>query len=201
MKRKNFFDANQAEAYLSHSVIRVGDIPIYVHSVFGGVIHYWELGTVGGSHKLKTIALEHSDVDMNCVPLGMLATGKESKATIYCSRISRRAWKVGLSSGSLGLANISNDRNKFIGFSRNAVLYSNSLANTIKGDYLDYQSAFTLSRDEGIPVAFSRKFATWNDNLYYKYLGEPVGTNKKTFPVLGEGFEWLAEELQEDLNG
>ena len=202
MKKKEFFDSAQAESYLSHSIIRIAEEPIYVHTVVSGKdLYYWNLGAVGGAEKLKQIPLLHNDVNMHPIQLGMLATGKESKATIYCSRMSRRAWKVGLSSGSLTLTDISSDRSKHVRFSKNAVLFSNSLANTIKGTYLDYKQALALSRNEGVPVAFSRNFAVWADDLYYKYLGQPVGANKKTFPVLGEGFEWLAEELQEDLNG
>lgn len=202
MKQKNFFDSAQAESYLSNSVIRIGEEPIYVHTVVSGKdLFYWELGAVGGSSKLKQIPLYHNDVNMHPIQLGMLATGKESKAAIYCSRMSRRAWKVGLSSGSLALSNISSENSKYIRFSKNSVLYSNSLANTIKNQYLEYKDAKKLSVDDGIPIAFSRSFAVWGDDLYYKYIGQPVGTNKKAFPVLGEGFEWLAEELQEDLNG
>lgn len=204
MKQREFFDTNQANSYLSNSVIRLGESPIFVHAVnrerSGDILWYWDLGAVGGSERLKKVLLNNKDLDMTPVPLGMLATGKESKATTYCSRISRRAWKVGLSSGSLDLNNISIDRSKTIRFSKSAVLYSNSLANTIKGEYLDYKSAKILSKDEGVPVAFSRNFAIWGDDLYYRYVGQPVGTNKKTLPVLGEGFEWLAEVLQEDLN-
>jgi hypothetical protein len=205
MKRKEFFDIDQANAYLSNSVIRLGEDPIYVHNVYSGksgvILSYWKLGAVGGSIALKETKLDNPDLDMSPVKLGMLATGKESKATIYCSRMSRRAWKWGLSSGSLDLTNISNDRQKRVHFNKNSVLYSNSLLNTIKGDYLKYDAALKISNEENLPIAFSRNFAVWGEDLYYKYIGQPVGKNKKTFPSLEEGFEWVYEVLQEDLNG
>lgn len=205
MKRKQFFDTVQADAYLSNSVIRLGEDPIFVHRVYdenkGPILHYWDLGSVGGHHNMKKIPLSDQDLNMNPVKLGMLATGKESKATIYCSRSPRRAWKIGLSSGSLNLDNVSNDLKRQVRFGKSNVLYSESFANTIKGKYLDFKSAMKLSKNEGIPVSFSRNFAVWGNELYYRYLGQPVGVNEKTFPILEEGFDWLVETLQRDLDG
>lgn len=202
MKKKLWHNTEHADAYLSSSVIRLGEDPIYVHRVYGDQISYWPLGKVGGRNKVNVVNLYHDEVNLNPVPLGMLATSESSKATCFLSRSPRRAWKQGLASSSLILEKINkDDKAKRIRFNKNDVLYSLSLKNTIKNKYIEADAAAKLSKEEDIPVAFGRRFAIWNGKIFYKDKGVPVGTWLKTGFQLNDEFLFLKEALLEDLNG
>lgn len=205
MKQKEFYDGNQASSYLTHSVIRLGRSPIYIQKVLREgskyLLYYYHLGVVGNRSNLLVTYANNPDIDMNPVPLGMLAPGKESAATIYCTRVPRRAWKIGLTQQALALSNIDKSVEKRIRFRSGDVLISNSLQNTILNDYPSPKKATDLSKDRGLPIAFSRAFAIWDKDLYYKDIGIPVGTISAGKPTLSDDFFWLSEKLNEDLNG
>lgn len=206
MKQKVFFDLTHANAYLSDSVIRVGGEPVFVDSIrelknYEWEMRYWVLGKVGGENKLKTISLKNPEIDMNPVPLGMLATGAESKATCFISRSPRRAWKIGLTTSSMIINDVDKQAKKNIRWGKAAVLYSSSLRNTINDEYLSIKKAYTLSTQEDIPVAFDRNFAVWNNQLFARDLGIPIGSVDKNARVgLKDEFTYLKESLDEALD-
>lgn len=210
MKQKKFYDVSQASSYLTHSVIRYKDRPIYVQKVLADrdsegnrryLAYYYFLGQVGYAGDIRTVWLDDENIDMNPIPLGMLAPGQESTATIYCSRMPRRAWKIGLTYQALNLSQIEKDSGKRIKFRPQDILISSSLENTILNKYPSIKTATGMSNDKKVPVAFSRSFAVWDKSVYYKDIGLPIGDVVRNRVDLTDQFFWLKEKLNEDLNG
>lgn len=207
MKQKRFFDVDHADRYLSSSVIRVGGDPVFVNRVLVSgsgnqpTLYYWNLGAVGGSAKLKQLALYHADVDLNPVPLGMLSQDGDINAACYITRVPRRAWKIGLTTTSLNCGQVSSKAEEYIRFGKSGVLYSNALKNTINNQYPSIKQAAIMSKDLSLPIAFSRKFAIWMDRIYYKDLGYAVGEKVADSIVLKDEFHWLKEMVEEVVHG
>lgn len=201
MKKKTFYDGEHADAYLAGSVIRLAGNPIYINHVIrttngedGFIASYWELGHVGGRNT-KMVDLADPDIDLNPMPLGMLAIGGSYTSSCYLSRQPRRMWKQGL--------NINNLIVELVGltaghFSKSGVIVDPALGKTVRGEYFKLADAIAQTAKTGLAAAFGRKFAVEKNNIFYKAFKIPVGEVANNKITLFDEFSILKEVLEED---
>lgn len=200
--KKEFYDRDHAQNYLSNTVIRLGGNPIYIDHIDYGrgdqlVAIYYPSDKVDKDNR-KIVRLDNEELDLTPVPLGFLSViNTADTMTGWCSRIPQRKWKQGLSHNSLTV--ISPVGYRFL-HDRQRVLVSRELARTIKGQFAPLNKALELSKELQKPIAFSRRFAVDSKNLFYKNHQVTVGTIENKIPVLDEDMGFLSEALNEDLN-
>lgn len=205
MKTRKFYDLEQASSYLAGSVIRVANHPVNIVAV--------ESGNRGkGNFKLtytkvddpykKTMAIlsDSDEVDMNPLPMGMLAIKPGSPIgtlTAYALRIPARAYKVGTTRTNTTFMPIVHNSNYYDG----SLIYTKEFVDSVKGNYLTLPEALKATEKKGI-FPFSRRFAVAKDrSVYYKTFLEPVGKVDGGEVVLNDEAFFLKEVLREDLNG
>lgn len=202
MRTKEFYDHNHAERYLTSSIIRIKDKPIWISSTQvaddGFVLKYKHLPLENSNRGYQYTLHSRSHVDMNPVSLGMLAIHKEDKlvGSLYVSRIPLRAWKIGLTEGNVSMQPTCDKL--FPQYSVRDLFYSKAFVNTVLGKYPSIKEAIKLSFDRQLPIAFTRRFAVDGGKLLYKALGCPVGWIKDNEPYLSENFQHLSQVLKED---
>jgi hypothetical protein len=202
MKNKKFFNLDQALRYLSESVITFKGKPIYVYGIDTGrygknfQLFYYDVG----EGEPKTVLSDNTDIDMNPVPLGLTAI--KDRLTEYSSgmvtRMALRSYKIGLTRQNVNIANCNPKataryKNRYADF-----MCSKELRDTVLGNYPKYSECLKASQEGGTTLAFSRRFAVSQDQLFYKALGVPVGLAKKSGPELDENCFFLKEALEED---
>lgn len=209
MRTRTFFDNDHAFRYLTQSIIRVKDNPVYVthtqQADDGYVLSYDRLPLPPSSRagKSGTRYTIHSrdEVDMNPLPLGMLAVHQNDKveASTYLSRLPQRAWKIGLTEYNIQVSKISDK--EYTRLSLRDLIYLPAFLKTVRGDYPSMKETIRLSNERKLPIAFSRRFAIEEDKLLYKTFIVPVGEIQNNKPVLSDNFKYLAQVLEEDLHG
>lgn len=210
MKTPAFYDLDYAVMYLNNTIIRLSDKPIYIQEIKHGtkknsefILRYSELGKMHRKKDYKTVNLAHPKLNMDPVKLGWLAVDKKSKKPcVYLSRIPNRTWHIGLCNSNYTYCYDQKEReltglNSLRGIS---FFLSRELKNTIMGVYPSFKEAYDFSKEDGKMYAFSRRFAVYQDKLFYKYIKEPVGEVVDGQPILTSGSFYLNEVLKEDLN-
>lgn len=195
MKTKEFYDHRQAHSYLSECIVMYEGEPVYVQEVFPlekgrYAVIYYKLGQVVNG-KRRDANLDDGGWDFTPVSLGFTA-GLDFHSN-YASRVPQRAWKIGLTQGNLSVYPIK----PTLRINKNTLFLTESMKNTILGKYVSYKDAYKKGKDT--VVAFSRRFAVYKDDLYYKTISTPVGKAGDRTPELGEKFGFLKEVLAEDL--
>lgn len=201
MRNKKFYDLAQAQSYLTHTIIRVNGVPVWIEDVTKGQagyrISYCHLDEVG----LRTDAIMAEDeaVDMNPVPLGMVNVSINANPNaFFLSRAPVRKWKIGLARENADLRNVHGDACGMATMQN--VLPSIGLARTIMDQFPKFTKALdTFKRYRG-SVAFSRRFAVTSDlHLFFSGYREPVGSIVGGKPYLSDAFVYLKEILEEDI--
>lgn len=201
MRNKIFYDLAQAKRYLDHSIIRIGDEPVWIEEVTGRGgkfhLHYSFLHEVGLEY--HSIDSMHSSVNMNPVPLGMVNTVfLDRPQSYYCSRAPVRKQRIGLARDNL---DVRNNIGQAVGDAQQRILPSPTLAYTIKGKFPTVEKAYNKIRKLGGSVAFSRRFCMdGNGNVWYMAYPAAVGTCFGGPVLLRDEYIYLNEVLQEDLN-
>lgn len=206
MRNKTFHDHDHAYRYLTSSVIRLGEEPIYVMDI--GVKKDGRFSivykTVGRVEANKSIAIDDERVNMNPVSLGYMNV--KEPFTNNCDvrvafRRPYRGWKIGLCYDNLML--FTQNHNQISGMDRlyNDVFNAGFLRDTIMGKYPSYRQALNLA-ENGVPCAFSRRFSFNKDaRLCFNQLVKPVGRLDRNRQVkLDDGYEYLAQILTEDMS-
>lgn len=209
--QRNFYDKQQAQSYLSSSIVRLNGEPIYVTNIEGSGFPNCSLYymTVGNQNKKGSCRLKDSALDFTPVPLGMMNMPAQMTGTIpiavYCSRMPRRAWKVGLSSSALHLSitTVSHETQARMAIDRGRLMLSSAFRQLVVGNYPSFEKVvgrLEKAQDE-TSIAFSRRFALRKDNtVWYKATTEPVGRWTKNGITLNTKFQYLAEVLEEDMS-
>lgn len=195
MKIKEFYDHRQAHAYLSECIVIHDGEPVYVNEIYQDgrkyVISYYHLPY--GNTDRKEAYLDDGKWDFTPVSLGYTSTIGQYKYSNYASRVPQRAWKIGLTVGNLNLFSIK----PVFRLDKRNLFFSENLKNTVLNRYPKYSTAYN-KKDE-FPTAFSKRFAIFKDDLFYKSINVPAGKAKKDGPELNEKFKFLQEVLDEDL--
>jgi hypothetical protein len=200
MRNRKFHNDGHASAYLSGSVIRVDDLPVYVTEVCGGIMYYKLVEEAKQRATSQNIPLEHPKIDMNPVPLGFYAIKSEKDfGGCYIKRGPYRQWKIGLTSENCVVTNPFRHAQKNWP-SASHCLWTQAMRDTILGIYLTPGEAQELAKKKECAVGFSRNFGVFGDHLLFQDYGEPVGTVTKGFPALHEDFTFLKQQLKADLN-
>lgn len=200
--KKSFFNKEQASAYLTGTVVRFKNKPIYIYS-----ISYKEdtdkllvqCAYLPDIDKTFWIGIDDEDFDMTPVPLGFLSTYKKPEViTGWCSRIPQRRWKQGLAPQHFMMLPPAGYRPYW---DKNQIFISEELKKTITNDYPDYEEALKISKKVGAPISFHRDFALDAKNLFYKGYNTTVGIVADNKPILDEDKDFLKEAFAEALNG
>lgn len=203
MRNRKFANHDHAYSYLCGSIIRIGEVPVYIHDMCDWSLYHKPLNEYDSYNvKCSITKLDDPAVDMNPVPLGFLSPKTTTDVpSFYVKRNPFRQWKQGLTTQN---CTISNPFKHEIDAPANLVpkyyLFSTAMVRAILNHYLPPEDAQKLSKVDNRPAAFSRRFAVFKDYLLYKDLGEPVGTVARGKPELHEDFTYLTSALNEDLN-
>jgi hypothetical protein len=210
MKNRDFDSLKRASAYLTSSVIRLGKTPIYIQKVEEGknkktsfVLKYNEVGAA----PILTVNLGHPKINMNPVKLGWLSVNPDSKCqSLYLSRRPNRTWHAGLCANNLQMVyQYESGHVVSTGGVKNPSFFSKSkeLRDTILGKYPSFEDAkkFAASHPK-LFWPFSRNFALFGSDVYYRHILHPVGVVVDGSVVLNAPASTLfMEVLHEDLHG
>lgn len=202
MKTRSFYNIDHAFSYLTNSIIRVAEKPIFIKEVSAGddgfILRYFHLDD--GRQTNHYILHNAPEVDMEPVTLGLLSIDDKSAYvdTLMCYRAPRRAWKIGLNSENLFLKWANDERHPVL--DPYAVIRSKELGRTITGTYPTYEAALELIGKKNRLVAFSRRFAVNSDGIFCKDMQAPVGLAHKDKPELLPEFDFLQQSLDEDFH-
>lgn len=177
-------DPEYAQNRLIGSVVRRGNVPIYIHHIHNdGQVDY--VPTSGMNGEVKRTDLE--SLNLEPIPLGYCNHQGYAK---YLTRIPmRNDWRQGLRERTL----------VHRGEGRNPPL--SCLSRVVNGIYPTLQTCVeALVNKEAVSQAFSRTFAIAAGNILL-YKGNNVGSYKDGGElVLKEKFFWLRESLEETLH-
>jgi hypothetical protein len=200
MRNRKFHNDGHAHAYLSGSIIRVDELPVYVTAVESGIIRYIPIEAVKKRVTSDNIPLEHPMIDMNPVPLGFYAIKTEKDiGGCYLKRGPYRQWKIGLTADNCVSANPFRYGQQGWPMSSH-VMWTQTMKDTILGIYLTPDAAQDLSKKKSWAVGFSRNFGVFGDYLLFRDFGEPVGELADGKPKLHSDFTFLSQQLKADLN-
>lgn len=206
MKTDFFYNLDHAKMYLNNTLIRLGDKPIYIVEILEGtkknsklILKYNEVGNK--KKEPKTVNMSHPSLNFKPVPLGWLSLNKKStRQGVYLQRVPNRTWHIGLCRANLSYAWKQIPRNTMGDLGTLPFFTCKELRDTIIGKYLPVAEAIELGATGKNMYPFSRRFAVHLDNLYYKYMLEPVGKIVEGKPLLTSGQFYLQQILDEDLN-
>jgi hypothetical protein len=177
-----------ASQRLAGTIVRVGEVPVYVSSVFetrqeGILCKIQELQDTEDDSKFVSV----DNLNLEPVPLGYVNYGPSSYYMVR--KPMRNDWRQGLRRGN----------SAFIGDEGFYELPHQELNQTILGKYPKVKDALALVKTRiKDKVAFSRDFAVGYDKtLHYK--GRRVGTFDKQM-TLDKKYFYLNEYLQETLD-
>ncbi len=199
LRSKEFYDHRQAHNYLANCIVMYDGKPVYVNEVYPYdnenkfLATFYYVGNAASGNRCEA-KLEDKRWDLNPVSLGFVSTldGPYIQCP-YASRIPQRAWKIGLTHDNLNLTPLK----PTLRVNKQDMFLSNNMKNTILGNYMSYKDS--IKKQKQTPIPFSRRFAVFKDNLYYKTINTPVGNVGDREPELSEKFVFLKEVLKEDL--
>lgn len=179
-------DHEYANSRLHETIVRRGDVPVYVYGVRAGmVVQYVTLENVG---KEDPQECPIDELNLQPVPLGYCNYNKNA---IYLQRMPmRRDWRQGLRRGNFTCCGIGADPNR--------VPYE-SIAQTIIGDYPTFKASLdAVSKLKS--VAWSRFWSVNNGlEVFYKGSINPVGRIEEGEVILEPSYYYLREALKESL--
>ncbi len=208
MRNKDFYDGDQANMYLSNSLIRVKDEPVYVLGInsrsSGLHIRFYETLAGDREDEATELPIGHKSIDMNPVPLGFCNirytfSDERTKDVIEIYRKPIRGYRIGLCRNNMSYDQVFGGENEYD--PRN-LLVCPELVKTIKGIYPKYEETLKYVTNEmGLVQAFGRRFAIQNMggtiNLLYSKSKTPVGTCDRRGPHLFDTHKYLQEALME----
>jgi hypothetical protein len=212
MALRKFYDIEQAQLYLSDSVVRYDGEPVYIRTV---------MEHEDADHKRRDYLVEFNNIEhpnehdaehlsaagwnFEPVPLGMVNMFKDGvRRVVDVSRMPKRAWRVGLNSNNISTGPVGSFRLPN-NFGVHSLLFSTELKQTIKGIYPTFKEAVGMVEDENEDqcVAFSRRFAVgkeWDSmSLIYSKINNAVGVCDTEEPRLYEPYKYLQQALEECL--
>lgn len=178
-------DHDYAHSRLHETIVRRGEVPVWVYGVRAGmVVQYVELSQIG-SEEPKECPID--ELNLQPVPLGYCNYNKHAT---YLSRMPmRRDWRQGLRRGN------------FIGIGAvdpNRIPYE-SIAQTIIGDYPTFNGALTAVKKVK-SVAWHRHWAMDSDlRVFYKGRVRHIGKVVEGVVILEPSYTYLNEALKESL--
>ena len=213
-----FYDIAHMNNYLSKSLIRIQEEPIWVTSIVEGddrtgkpvpKIKYRMIAT----GKPGTINLHSKRVNLDPVRLGFVNVWYNDLPSGVVARTCRmpaRMWKIGLSPNNIVVDHVPLEAGFFrMGIGREGLIASKSLRNTVLGIFPSFQEALSATRsyptDQFMGVAFDRKFCLINTVdgvlLHYFHFPIPVGrVGYGDYLILAPEFSFLTERLNEAQN-
>lgn len=181
------YTVNDLQMRLADSLVTYKQEPFYVNVIQGTSLQ----GVLTSSQKMQVIRLPDEQLDITPVPLGYV---NSNASCFYVRRLPHRRYKQGLNKYNIRADSLMNLR---------GLLSSKYLASCIMGDYPSFEEAVGLLNEGRERVAFSRRFALQREPIglqFLEYRSERCGWVSKGEPVLGEGFEYLKEELAKEIN-
>ena len=215
MKKKDFFDLNHAQNYLTGSLILLDGKPIIIEDVERREarfqIIYCELFSKIETQKYyigenfirtnKKEWLDNQSIDFNPVPLGFvnLLDEKNLYSCIYVARYPSIGYKIGLSEANIFRVPLIKDHIFSNNISDRLILRSCFIRDTIMGRFPSFRKAKKVVKESYTnQIAFSRKFAIFGDRLFYKGIEDNVGSFINRRVVLKDDFKFLVQVLEED---
>ena len=210
-----FYDLHHMEQYLSRSLIRLGDEPIYVLSVYegddraGNIVPKIKFKWLR-SGKVGIVNLRSKRINLDPVPLGFINILRDARV-IRAVRMPARMWKIGLSPNNILLSHVPYTVNNLFPLpGRENLVFSKPIRETILGHYPSYAEVLGRLRMLGHPeinpsIAFNRKFCLslfeGREALFYFSFDNPVGyVGPGDILSLDPEFFFLNERLNEALN-
>jgi hypothetical protein len=178
-------DHEYANSRLNETIVRRGDVPIWVYGVKPGMlVQYVELSKIE-EHEAKMCPID--ELDLHPVPLGYCNYNKH--ATYLCRMPMRRDWRQGLRRGNFtGTGAIDPHRIPY-----------ESIAQTIIGDYPSFKGALGAVKKIK-SVAWHRHWAVDSAlQVFYKGRVRPVGNVVGEAVILEPSYTYLNEALKESL--
>jgi hypothetical protein len=199
---KEYHDTEHASMRLTGSTVMLDGKPVYITDVSDGRskgnfrIDYITCSSDG--ERRYTGSVPKQEVTTKDLKLGLINDSERSYSALYSARFPARMWKEGLSGNNFYLKPISKDVRLP---SKNRILCSKALYDTINGIYPDYDEAKSILKkdDDRRSVAFDRYFALNRDNELIFKDGIVVGLANKE-PILKDNFFFLKEMLQKGMN-
>lgn len=180
------FIRDDIQLRLCKSLVKHKGLPFYIEEFDGITLH----GFYTSTGERAALPLPVSDFDLRPVTLGYMNTGKEA---VYATRCPERRYKHGLTTSNLRLSS-----RRMIG--PRDYLTSKYLADCIMNVYPSMQDAIALAKETEGSAGFHRRWAVeyveGAGMFFLCYRGGRVGWFAKGVPCLGEGNEYLKEELQ-----
>jgi hypothetical protein len=208
MKNRKFGSIDDAHNYLSGSIIRVKNDPVYVEQVSSRNrkphLYYTPIPRKVNTDPdsplgVVNVELASDDVDMNPIPLGFINERHFTKHLSYgVYRVPARQWKIGLTNNNaiitLNGSTVWREANR-------GILKSRGLFDMVKNNYPSFEDALaSIENNKNSSRAFSRKFSINGDGLVrYFQLDDYVGDIQKGSVRLFSDYVFLAEQLEKDL--
>jgi hypothetical protein len=201
MKQKKFYDIGQAQNYLTGSIIKINNEPVYILDVSSRMIlSFVDIENYGRSDKSQSIKITDSNVDMGPIHLGLINLSNPFNVNnnIYISyRLPIRQSRIGLITNNIMIL----DEHRKIITEKGRIIFSKGMKNTMKNIYPSFTKAIEkINNNEIKNIAFSKRFYISKDRkLYYIFIDTPVGEIKENKIKLKTPFLYLTEMLEEDI--
>jgi len=198
-KTREFYDYQQAEMYLMESVIRFKDEPVVVAAMdynSNRDIFCWFKKLTRREHDNAKISIYDVKINMNPVPLGYINWKRFGEQHVLVAhRDPIRMWKIGLTKKNLIIRGIDHRGIDTVVDETAQVINSKALRDTITGKFPSLKKCIK----DGIPQAFSRRFAIRGDSLYFSQLSYPIGYINNGELALLDDYAFLSEVLGQDV--
>ena len=187
---------NQGDAQMriSGCVVLFRGKPVRIQEVSAAlIVTYSELGVVNP----PVLEARLIDPGWDWKPIKCGYTNLKGGGCVYVQRIPRRRWKQGLHPDNVKTSNPRRHTGD--------IIYTHAFAKVIKGLYPAFDKVVKLVGDKKAKSqAFSRNYALSRNELgimLLAYRGEDVGWYSHGEIELGDGYEFLKEDLQEVQEG
>lgn len=170
-------DWRYASTRLNETVVRVGDIPVYVESVGPDGVLIKSLKTG------KTAIVPLGKLNLKPVSLGYVNYGKVASYVVRIPK--RRDWRQGMRYGNI---------RSICGLEAQAIPFS-KMADTIQGVFPSFKACCEGVNKDHNSLAWDRNWCVDRD-MRVAYRGECVGTVVEGNPMLDEKHQYLEECLR-----
>ena len=176
-------DRQYAMGRLLNTILQIRGNPCYVNHITGDMqVRYTDLIT----DEESGIQLDDPSLDLSPIELGYV---NFKRGASYLIREAARRWKQGTDNKGIVVRGADNRTGDWF--------LSRQFLNCIADKYPSVIEALIVAEEEGITVAFNRKFAVSSDGSLY-YRGIIVGKYDNTF-TLNKVYSYLQEILEEAL--
>ena len=191
MKNRSFVSSQHAGQYLTGSIIRYKEEPIYIADVSRDILFYCLNYEIDLGQASKQVGIKNKDIDMSAFNIGYVNIAKKLNSGCKAVRVFRkplRHSRVGLDTSSF----YSPDG------APNTTIYNIGFYNNVVNKFPKLSEIFN---NKSSIIAFSKNFAvdTGSDKLYYLYADSDVGVMNKNDLYLKDEYIFLSELLEKNV--